>query len=116
MRSPMKSPIPLESTPDQPDALDGKAETPVDLKGPPLVSLDSAIFKDVNVDLKARLGEVTLTVEDLLQLRAGSVVTLAAKLNDLVELRLNDSVVARGEIVAVGDHFGVRIVDVAPAR
>ena len=40
---------------------------------------------------------------------------LEARLNDLVELRLNDTVVARGEIVAVGDNFGVRIIDVAEA-
>jgi flagellar motor switch protein FliN/FliY len=93
----------------------GAAEIVLAPKGAPLVALDAAIFKDVNVALKVRLGEFTITIEDLLALKAGSVVTLDAKLNDLVELRLNDSVVARGEIVAVGDNFGVRIVDVATA-
>ena|SRR5216683_2807607 len=79
-----------------------------------LVPLDSALFKDVRVELTARLGVATLTVEELLNLKAGSVVKLEARLNDLVELRLNGQVVALGEIVAVGERFGLRIVEVAP--
>ncbi len=91
----------------------GSAEVIYAPKGAPLAPLDSAIFKDVDVVLAVRLGELMLTVHDLLALKAGSVVKLDAKLNDLVELRLSDSVVARGEIVAVGDNFGIRIVDIA---
>lgn len=83
---------------------------------PSLVTLDSALFKEVQVDLKAKLGRATLSVEELLALKAGSIVRLDAKMSDLIELRLNDTVVACGEIVAVGDHFAVRIVEVAPAR
>jgi flagellar motor switch protein FliN/FliY len=82
-------------------------------KGPNLVSLDAAIFKDVKVELQAKLGRVTLSVEDVLALKSGAVVKLEARMNDLIELRLNDSLVARGEIVAVDDNFGVRIVEIA---
>ena len=82
-------------------------------KAPALVSLDAELFKDVQVELRARLGLVTVSVDELLALRSGSVLKLQSRLNDLVELRLNDAVVALGEIVAVGDHFGLRIVDVA---
>ncbi len=82
---------------------------------PPLVSMDAAIFQDVAVALQARLGQTSLSVADLLALRAGSVVKLDLKMNDLIELRLNQSLVARGEIVAVDDHFGVRIVEIASA-
>jgi flagellar motor switch protein FliN/FliY len=89
------------------------ADVKVKPEGPPLVSVDSAIFQDVNVALQARLGEATLSVAEVLALRAGSVVTLDLKMSDLIELRLNQSLVARGEIVAVDDHFGVRIVEIA---
>jgi flagellar motor switch protein FliN len=91
------------------------AATAVDQR-PPLLSLDSALFKEVQVDLKAKLGAARLSVEELLALKAGSIVRLDAKMNDPIELRLNDTVVACGEIVAVGDHFAVRIVEVAPAK
>lgn len=83
--------------------------------GKPLLSIESAILKDVPVALQARLGEATLTIEELLALRAGSVVKLDLKINDLVELRLNNALVARGEIVAVDDSFGVRIVEIVQA-
>ena len=81
-------------------------------KAKPLVSIDSAIFKDVQVALTARLGRADLSVQELLALKSGSVVKLDLKINEPIELRLQDSLVARGEIVAVGDHFGVRIIEV----
>ena len=79
----------------------------------PLVSLDAAIFKEVEVELEAKLGRVTLSIADLMNLRAGSVLELDLKINDRIALQLNQSVLAWGEIVAVGDNFGVRVVEVA---
>ena len=80
---------------------------------PGLSPLGAAVFNDIQVELDASLGRAVLSVETLTGLAAGSVVTLQAKINDLVELRLNGAVVARGEIVAVDDHFAVRIVEIA---
>lgn len=82
-------------------------------RGAPLLSIDSAIFNDVRVVLKARLGQVSLTMQELLALKSGSILELDLKMTDLIELRLNDALVARGEIVAVDDNFGVRIVEIA---
>lgn len=113
MRTPQAFETPLgdASSHDAPATpLESAAHAPA---GPPLVSLDAPLFKEVNVELAAKLGRVTLPVAELLALKAGAVMTLDARLNDLVELRLGQTVVARGEIVAVGEHFGVRIVDVA---
>lgn len=86
-------------------------ETPSE--GPPLLSIDSALFNDVRVALRVRLGDVTLSVKELLALKSGSTLKLDLKMSDLVELRLNDALIARGEIVAVDDNFGVRIVEIA---
>lgn len=71
------------------------------------------MFSGVNVQLDARLGSASLTVESLLALRAGAVLTLDSQLNSLVELHLNGALIGRGEIVAVDDRFGVRIVEIA---
>ena len=81
----------------------------------PLIQLDSAVFSGVSIRLDARLGSVSMTVKDLLDLKAGETVRLDGRLNDLVELHLNGALVGRGEIVAVDDAFGVRIVEIAPA-
>jgi len=82
----------------------------------PLEGLESAIFKDVTVALKVRLGGVSVTVESLLNLASGDVLKLDRQMNELVDIHLNDAVVARGEIVTVGDHFGVRIVEISSAK
>lgn len=81
--------------------------------GSPLISIDSPLLKDVRVLLDAKLGRANLSIEELLGLRAGSILKLDLQMNDLIELQLNGATVARGEIVAVDDHFGVRIVEVA---
>ncbi len=81
--------------------------------GSPLVGLDSAVFSGVTVRLDVRLGSLTLSVRDLLALKAGEVVALDAGLGDLVELQINGNPVGRGEIVAVNESYGVRIVEIA---
>ncbi|MET4682552.1 FliM/FliN family flagellar motor switch protein [Brevundimonas faecalis] len=78
-----------------------------------LVSLQSALFKGVSVDVEASLGSVALTVEHVLGMKNGEVLTLDKRLNEQVELTLNGQVIARGELVAVDDHFGVRLTEVA---
>jgi len=95
------------------DLMEAAPPDHAEAEGPPLLSLDAAIFNNVRVSLQAKLGEVSLSVDELLKLRSGSVVTLNRQMNDLVDLRLHDAVIGRGEIVAVGDNFGLRIVEIA---
>jgi flagellar motor switch protein FliN/FliY len=83
--------------------------------GKPLLPSDSPLLRDLNVTLEARLGEAVMPVAELLALKAGSVLSLETRLNEPVEIYLNDALVGRGEIVAVDDRFGVRIVEIAAA-
>lgn len=97
-----------------PKNVTGKADAAVPRNdGRTAVSVDSPIFKDVQVTLNATLGRTALTVQDILALKSGTIVKLDARLNDLAELRLNDSLVARGEIVAVDGSFAIKIVEIA---
>jgi flagellar motor switch protein FliN/FliY len=73
------------------------------------------LLRGVRVALDARLGEVSLSIEDVMALKPGSVVTLQKGLAETIDLYLNDNLVARGEVVAVGDKYGVRIVEIANA-
>jgi len=84
-------------------------------QGAPLLTLESPAVQEVTVELVARLGSVHMSIAELLALKRGAVVTLDQQINAPVDLLLNQSIVARGTIVAVGDRFGVRIDDVAPA-
>ena len=87
-----------------------QASPPVD----GLIPIDNALLRGVHVSLEAILGRGEMTAETLMCLAPGAIVRLDASLADQVGLYLNDALVARGEIVAVGDHYGVRIVEVAP--
>lgn len=95
---------------------DSKTKAPVvSAPASPLSAPVSALLRGVEVSLEARLGRAEMTVEAMMGLKAGSVVTLDASLADHVDLYLNGTVVARGEIVAAGDRFGVRIIDIPAA-
>lgn len=71
------------------------------------------LIEHVDLSIEAFVGEARMTVGDLQDMKSGSVIELDAPLNRLVELRLNGTTIATGELVAVGDRFGVRIVDVS---
>lgn len=92
---------------------DKASAAPSPPEGPSLVSVNASIFKDVHVQLQAKLGQARMSVEELLALKSGSVVKLDLRMNEPIELRLNESLIARGEIVAVDDNFGIRITEVA---
>lgn len=74
--------------------------------------IDSSLIASVEVRLEAVIGATTTTVAELMKLDKGSQVTLESSLERDVELRLNGVAIARGELVAVDDHYGVRIVEI----
>jgi len=67
----------------------------------------------IPVEIQIRLGQVVMPLGELQELRAGTVVTLDRNLDDAVEILAGNKLVARGEIVAVEDQLGVRILQVA---
>jgi flagellar motor switch protein FliN len=81
-----------------------------------IVKLDPEIFGDVKVELTATLGRGEMTVSELVNLVGGAVVPLDTPLNGLVDLKFKDRIVARGEIVSVGDQFGVRITEIVARK
>ncbi|ROU07777.1 FliM/FliN family flagellar motor switch protein [Lysobacter enzymogenes] len=70
---------------------------------------------EIAVEVEIQLGTARLTVKELMALQAGSLLTLDQHLLQDVDVLLNERVVARGEVVAVGDRFGVRIKELGAA-
>lgn len=85
----------------------------VEPKVAPLPRINPGLIDAVEVVLDGFLGGARMTVAELSTLEKGSIITLDATLNTAVELRLNGVAVARGELVAVGDHFAVRLTEIA---
>lgn len=53
-----------------------------------------------------------MRISDLLQLGPGSTIELTTTAGEPLDIRVNDRLVARGEAVAIGDSYGVRVVEV----
>jgi flagellar motor switch protein FliN len=73
------------------------------------ISMRTAVLDTVKVDVEAFVGTALLTLGEISNCQPGTVVTLDRTIADLVELRVNGLCVAVGELVSVGDQFGVRI-------
>ena len=73
-------------------------------------------FYAVNVTVWAELGRVTMSLGELLQIGAGSVLKLDRPVSAPVDLMAQGVRVARGEVVVVDDHFAVRIKEIESSR
>jgi flagellar motor switch protein FliN len=70
------------------------------------------LVQDTAVILEVRLGETSLSIRQLLDLRDGSVIELDRAVDEPVDVLLNGKVIARGLLVAHGDQFGVQITEI----
>jgi flagellar motor switch protein FliN len=71
----------------------------------------SDMLMQVQVPVSVSFGATQVRLKELLSLNAGSVVELDQALHDNVEVRVNNRVIARGEVVAVDGHYGVRVLE-----
>jgi flagellar motor switch protein FliN/FliY len=70
------------------------------------------LLKNVPVQITVELGRKKVRLGELLQLGTNAVLELPTLVGDLLEVRVNDRLVARGEAVAIGDRYGIRICEV----
>jgi len=78
------------------------------------LSLD--LIMDISMPVTVELGRATMTVQQLLQLGGGSVVELNKMAGEPADLYVRDVRLARGEIVVVENHFGLRITEILDGR
>lgn len=76
---------------------------------PEKVSME--LLHDVTLDLKIELGRTRMHLDEILQLRKGSVVTLDKLAGDPVDIIVNGRLVARGEVLVLNDSFCVRVAE-----
>lgn len=78
-------------------------------------SLD--VILDIPVTLSMEIGHTRISIQELLQLARGSVVELDRMAGEPLDVLVNGTLVARGEVVVVNDRFGVRMSEViSPAE
>jgi flagellar motor switch protein FliN/FliY len=76
------------------------------------VPQDMSLVEHVAVKLTAVLGHADITVGELFRLGQGAVLPLREYLDEPIVLKLDGRAVATAHLVAVGDHFGVRIAEI----
>lgn len=75
------------------------------------------ILAGVSLRVSVEVGSTTMRLAELLDLAEGSVVELNRQTNDLLDIFANGSLIARGEIVAIDNRYGIRVAEVvAPER
>jgi flagellar motor switch protein FliN/FliY len=81
--------------------------------GPALLGNSVTLLNGVSVRLSVVVGEAVTTLGELMALREASVLKVDRPVDAAVDVLVNGKVVARGQLVAVDDNFGVRITEVA---
>jgi len=93
----------------QPDALQD------DARGNAEVNMD--VILDVPVTMAMEVGRTRISIRNLLQLNQGSVVELERAAGEPLDVFVNGTLVAHGEVVVINEKFGIRLTDViSPAE
>ena len=69
------------------------------------------LLNEVDLDLRIELGRTHMRLDDVLQLRSGSVVALDRLAGDPVDIFVNDRLVAKGEVLVLNENFCVRVTE-----
>jgi flagellar motor switch protein FliN len=73
---------------------------------------DINLILDIPINLSVELGRTKMAIKDLLNLTQGSVIALDGLAGEPLDILVNGYLIAQGEIVVVGDNYGVRITDI----
>ncbi|HEX8988921.1 MAG TPA: flagellar motor switch protein FliN [Rhodocyclaceae bacterium] len=73
---------------------------------------DFDLILDIPVNLTVELGRTKISIRNLLQLAHGSVVELDGLAGEPMDVLVNGTLIAQGEVVVVNDKFGIRLTDI----
>ena len=78
------------------------------------LSLDSDLLRNIPVTISVEVGRTSLPIKALMQLTQGSVVELDRLAGEALDLLVNNTLVAQGEIVLVNERYGIRLTQIVP--
>ena len=98
------------SAPAQPYSLSDLSPNPDPVECQPI-----DLLGEVEMDLRIELGRTQMRLEEVLQLRGGSVVALDKLAGDPVDVFVNGRLIARGEVLVMNDNFCIRVTELVGA-
>jgi len=110
----------MTGEPDLPDAADANPviiDAPVsasEITSPDTTGSDVSLdmILDVPVTLSLEIGRTRMPIRNLLQLNQGSVIELERGAGEPLDVYVNGTLIAHGEVVVINDRFGMRLTDV----
>tara|TARA_B100000427_G_C15404277_1_gene549082 strand:- start:267 stop:731 length:465 start_codon:yes stop_codon:yes gene_type:complete len=103
-----------EATPIQED----QSQTKVDISGIEFPNIqqsfkgdavETGLFANIPVDVSVELGRSTVSLKEIFEFSEGSIIELDRLVGEPLDLVVNGQVVAKGEVVAIDNNFGLRI-------
>ncbi len=70
------------------------------------------VLENIDVRLTVEVGNAEIKIRDLLRLNEGSIVELDRLAGDPLDILVNGTMIAQGEVVMVGERFGVRFSEI----
>ncbi|MCP4596516.1 flagellar motor switch protein FliN [Neptuniibacter sp.] len=103
--------------PDELLAATGVSEDSVELdeltdEGTPVADPKLDVILDIPVTLSMEVGQTDIPISNLLQLNQGSVIELDRVAGEPLDVMVNGTLIAHGEVVVVNDRYGIRLTDV----
>ena len=86
-----------------------------DDSSPPSTDMNLDMVMDIPVTISMEIGRTKINIRNLLQLSQGSVVELDRLAGEPMDVLVNDTLIAHGEVVVVNNKFGIRLTDVISA-
>lgn len=72
---------------------------------------DMGLVLDVGVELSVELGRTSMPIRDVLALGPGALLVLDTLAGEPVNLRVNGTLIARGDVVVVDGSYGIRVIE-----
>jgi len=81
-------------------------------EGTPVTDPKLDVILDIPVTLSMEVGQTDIPISNLLQLNQGSVIELDRVAGEPLDVMVNGTLIAHGEVVVVNDRYGIRLTDV----
>jgi flagellar motor switch protein FliN/FliY len=75
-------------------------------------NIDQEVIRAIHISMTVEVGSTSLKLRDLLRLSQGSVLELDRSVGELMDVKINNTVIAKGEVVTVGDKLGISVVEI----
>lgn len=105
-------PAPAAPEAPEPVAVSDVAFPPITQEPSKPVSVNSDVVGSIPVDVTVELGRSQISLKDVYELAEGSIIELNRFLGEPLDVVVNGQVIARGEVVAIDDHYAIRVTKV----